>query len=325
MKQPDLSIGAILENALQNQSTSVPFESVWNKRLKKGKKPLGLKRSVAIALISLFTLFSAGFVSFTVFRNVDKTDYPFVSDVRLIGKWETVDYIDEVETFNPEKKQVKGDLFLGSLVFIKEGKMLFSTENGPLTYTAFTWTKDMILDKQEQTASKCELKEINGTTYMFFEWKAGEYIFFHIKPSYYVLKKVDSDDYSNYIIARNEDKTDYPFINDTNMLGQWKSVDFVEAVGDFKPGTKSWLPDLFLNELVFEENGELTVTTTSEKYSNPSVSWTKGLIINKTEETASKCEIKEIDGTTYMFFEWKNRDYIFGGKKPYYYVLKKVE
>lgn len=37
------------------------------------------------------------------------------------------------------------------------------------------------------------------------------------------------------------------------------------------------------------------------------------------------CAIKEIEGTTYMFFEWKNGDYVFRGVNPYYYVLKKVE
>jgi len=52
-------------------------------------------------------------------------------------------------------------------------------------------------------------------------------------------------------------------------------------------------------------------------------SWTKGLILDKGQQTASAYEIKEIDGVTYMFFEWKTEDYFYRDLKPYYYVLRK--
>jgi len=56
--------------------------------------------------------------------------------------------------------------------------------------------------------------------------------------------------------------------------------------------------DLFLTGLSVNENGKLTTTETSGK--SPSLIWTKGMIFDKENKTASKCEVKEINGTTYM-------------------------
>jgi len=53
--------------------------------------------------------------------------------------------------------------------------------------------------------------------------------------------------------------------------------------------------------------------------------WTKGLILYLEDKTACKYLIKEINGETYMFLEWKNADYTLRGFKPAYYVLKKAK
>jgi hypothetical protein len=51
--------------------------------------------------------------------------------------------------------------------------------------------------------------------------------------------------------------------------------------------------------------------------------WTKGLIIVPAAKIASRYEIKDIDGSTYMFYQWKTSDYVLRQMKPKYYVLKK--
>jgi bla regulator protein blaR1 len=53
-----------------------------------------------------------------------------------------------------------------------------------------TWTNGLILDKQYKTASKYEIKEIKGDTYLFYEWKSGDYTIWGMQPGYYVLKKI---------------------------------------------------------------------------------------------------------------------------------------
>jgi len=114
----------------------------------------------------------------------------------------------------------------------------------------------------------------------------------------------------------NEDDIDLPFVNDEEVIGTWKSVDFVKKISQFKPESKFWGDDLYLEELVFKAEGALKV-----KY----LKWTKGYVMHSGDKTASEYIIKEIDGATYMFYEWKSGDYIFRNQKPYYYVLKKEE
>lgn len=327
MKQTNSDIGNLMENALEQNSPSISFEPVWNAYLKNNRRILNRVTAAPLMVsITLIFLCIVGFSGYKILRNIDKTDYPFVNDPRVLGKWESVDYVKKVDDFIPEKKSWQGNLYLTALVFIKDGKMLNSFENGNLAKTTSSWTKDMVLNKQEKTASKYEIKEINGFTYMFFEWKTGEYIFMSRKPSYYVLKKVDSQDYSNFQVARiKEDKIDYPFIDDSQMKGKWESVDFVKTIDSFKPGEKSCWGDLVVTGLNLDENGKVTITSTSGSLSSPSITWTKGLIINREAKTASRCEIKEMNGTTYLFYEWKSGDYVFRGMEPQYYVLKKVK
>jgi hypothetical protein len=53
-----------------------------------------------------------------------------------------------------------------------------------------TWTKGLVLSTENRTASRYEIKLFNQTSYMFYEWKSGDYTFRHQKPSYYVLRKI---------------------------------------------------------------------------------------------------------------------------------------
>ena len=331
MKQYNEDIGNVIDEVLQQHTATIQFESVWNKASKNQGRVYSLRKVRAVPLIATMTLlclFMAGFTYYKIFRNIDKTDYPFVDDSRVIGKWEAVDFVKNIEDFSPGKKSWKSDLYLTSLVFIREGQMLFSANSGNLGYTPATWTKDMILNKQDMTAGKYVIKEIDGSKYMFAEWKSGDYVFRNQIPWFYVLKNIDNKDYSDYQVETiKQDNVDYPFVDDAEVKGKWESVDFVKTIDSFKPGEKSWLDSFALLGLNFGENGKLTFSSESETVSPDYITWTKGMVLlNRGEEkTSSKCEIKNIDGTTYMFFEWKNGDYIYRGETPWYYVLKRVE
>ncbi|RII32904.1 peptidase M56 [Clostridium chromiireducens] len=243
--------------------------------------------------------------------NVDKIDYNFVNDPNIIGKWQSVDFVDSIEDFDTKSKRFKGDLFVKELNF---------TEDGKVPKTVFNWTKNHILNAADKTDSSYEIKELDGATYMFFQWKSGDYTIRGMKPCYYVLKKVSSIPSLNTNMSGNEvetrvDKIDYSFINDPEAIGKWESVDFVEKIDNFNPDKKSWNGDLYLTNLIFEENGEIQ---------DKNITWTKDLVLNSNEKTASRYIIKEINGSKYMFFEWKNGDYIERGATPWYYVLKQV-
>ncbi len=112
------------------------------------------------------------------------------------------------------------------------------------------------------------------------------------------------------------DNIDLPFVDDPQVIGEWKSVDFVADIADFKPDQPN-RPEakLFFKGLTFRENG---------KTAQPWWTWTKGVVIHHGDKTASRYEIKEINGQTYLFFEWKSGDVMISGMKPHYYVLKKA-
>jgi bla regulator protein BlaR1 len=347
-------------------------------------------------------------------RIIDKVDYPFVNDPEVIGCWESVDYVSDIEDFDPDRRSNRGDLFF---------KELFVFENGK-THLGITWTKGLFLDVEGKEASTYVIEEIDGTTYMFFEWKTGDYRIYHIKPKFYVLKKVPG---KAYVESRTYDKVDYPFVDDPQVIGVWDAIDFVETPEVFDPGQRRWMDgEMFLAQLVLEPNGQMSqilgkqVTESRraerkrvresflaelgvdlngemseilnksvsdfdrawtklfgqsflseldvdpsmkmseilkegsplfeqaleqgvsesflEEVSDPNTKisdivnkqrpwpthvWTKGLIIEPAAKKASRYQIEEIQGTTYMFYEWKSGDYVHRQMKPKYYVLKK--
>jgi bla regulator protein BlaR1 len=114
-------------------------------------------------------------------RLADNIALPFVADASVLGVWESVDFVTEPEDFRPGIRQFGGDLYLKGLTFKAGGKMLPGL--------CYKWTKGVVLDSCDTTASSYLIREIGGATFMFFEWKSGDYTIRHMKPEYYVLKK----------------------------------------------------------------------------------------------------------------------------------------
>ena len=241
----------------------------------------------------------------------DKIDLPFVDDPEIIGQWTSVDFVKDISEFKPNEQKWKSDLFFKEMIFEKGGKSFPPW---------LSWTKNVIINNGgDKTASKYEIKDIDGAKYMLFEWRNGDVTIRGMKPMYYVLKKQDSQNTQTIdekIHMVKPDKIDLPFVDDPEIIGQWKSVDFVKEISEFKPNEKQWKADLFLKEMIFEKGG---------KTSQPWWTWTKNVIMHSGDKTASKYEIKDIDGAKYMFFEWKSGDVTIMGMKPQYYVLKKED
>lgn len=110
------------------------------------------------------------------------------------------------------------------------------------------------------------------------------------------------------------DKIDVAFEDDAAAIGTWKSVDFVENAENFQAGMKVWKGDLLLKELQLLPGG---------KTPKPWETWTKGLLLHQGDKTASEYTIKDVNGTPYMFLQWKSGDYSQHHQRPWYYVLKK--
>ena len=137
---------------------------------------------------------------FTVFRRTsdvtsfdlttDDINLPFVNDPSVLGTWNKVDFVKDISNFDPAKKSWTGSDYLLQLAFTEGGKIVGTTTQGKGD-TRFSWTKGAVIDPMYSTASAYTIKEIGGKTYMFYEWKSGDYVYRHMKPYYYVLQKAN--------------------------------------------------------------------------------------------------------------------------------------
>lgn len=144
-------------------------------------------------------------------RRMDDVNYSFKFDTLVPGTWDTVDFVEKVYNFDPTKKSWPSELYVKNIVFNNVGTVVFTTTPATgaaakaasgtgyattvysaTTGSALTWTKGLILlnGGEYRTASRYSIANINGSTYMFMEWKSGDYTDKRLaKPYYYVLKK----------------------------------------------------------------------------------------------------------------------------------------
>jgi bla regulator protein BlaR1 len=101
------------------------------------------------------------------------------------------------------------------------------------------------------------------------------------------------------------DNVDLPFVDDPAVLGQWISVDLVATPDQFVPGTQRYPDGFYLDAMEFLPGGEMTWSIGSEgARPRPWIVWTKGVVLERnSDQTASRYAIKDIAGSTYMFFE----------------------
>jgi hypothetical protein len=96
------------------------------------------------------------------------------------GRWESVDYVQNINDFNPERKNWQGELFFKQVEFRLNGT----------TDSFFRWQNGLILHNDGKTKAQFYIKQINGQMYLFLPWLNGDVTDRGQKPWYYVLKKV---------------------------------------------------------------------------------------------------------------------------------------
>ena len=90
----------------------------------------------------------------------------------------------------------QGDPYLLSIKLLPDGQMtqpviVGETSDETTPVDSMTWTKGYIIHHDNKTAGKYVIKDIDGSKYMFWEWKSGDYTIRGMKPKYYVFKKAD--------------------------------------------------------------------------------------------------------------------------------------
>lgn len=143
------------------------------------------KKLYTVTLCTLFSIILAVSIPVTVIEsNVtkDNVNLPFINDTQLIGNWTSIDLVQNPASFLPERRNYQGNLLLEDFEI---------KANGETNYPGFKWTKGLILSiTGGKTAAKYLIKEDKGGTYLFMEWKSGDYTYWHKQPKYYVFKKV---------------------------------------------------------------------------------------------------------------------------------------
>jgi len=119
-------------------------------------------------------------------RVEDKIDFPFVDDPEVRGTWVAVDFVKTEEAFDPGRIHMWGESFLKQIEFLEGGRTRFSFRENRVSERS-TWTRGLVLSAADKTASAYRIRPMNGKTYLFFEWKSGDYTLRAQRPEWYVL------------------------------------------------------------------------------------------------------------------------------------------
>lgn len=240
---------------------------------------------------------------------VDETGYAFEMDEQVIGVWTAVDFVREKNDFEPGQVFWSEPLDL-VMVFYEDGT----------TNHAYTWTKGHVLSTD--TDELYEIVTMDGKEYMFMEWKSGDYTFLGRKPAYYVLERTST--YAEKPAQSYVDDVDYPFVADEQLLGKWRSVDFVEDPETFDPEQREILISLPLEGMQFIELGIVQERWEDNNWNDaPYYRWTKGHLLHVFGQMDMAYHIEEIGGKDYLLFPWKTGDYMRAGKVHGWYVFER--
>ena len=245
--------------------------------------------------------------------NIDEIE--FEDDPDIVGKWEILGEYDAKEDFLSEIKPNKS-------MYGEKFKEIYFLPGGQ-RYWVYGWTKGLVINSNgDYTAANPYItEEINGEKYMFVEWASYDYIKYGGEKTVLVLKQRDKKHYSKHTIGH-YDYIGLPFDNDETVIGKWNAVDFVKNIEDFDPFNKNWKRELYYISAEFLPDGILH--NHYKDYINKNMEWTKGTTLLRWGDGTSLApayEIRNLDGTEYLFIEWKSGDYVWGGQKPAYYVF----
>lgn len=235
-------------------------------------------------------------------------DMPFADDPDLAGKWQVVDSLSCPEQFHPYKRKAE-KLPWQEIIILPEGKPIWIIAG---------WTKGYIHWRSGDASLSCPYRIQKTGTDTFLIWE----LYFQRKTMVLALRKLDDKQYTEKE-ARVYDTVDYPFVNDPDIIGEWRSIDFVDEIESFDEYNVRYTSgDLFFKNIVFFEEGDCKefFGDWSNAYN---AKWTKGLILNVHGKTAEAYTFQRINGCDYLFVEWKSGDYVYGKMKPRYYVFRR--
>jgi len=230
---------------------------------------------------------------------------PLIEKPAVLGKWLAIDCVKDIKNFMPNQKTFKKALILKELHFTSPKTVYWNFNNTVLKETSFTETA---LETINGHRAKYSINVIGDQDYLFVEWITPGVIKEEKEPDYYVLRRQQE-----FYVPDEQPASNARVIN-TSPVGRWIPVDFVKNISDFRPGEKQWTDDLYLKNLTFFENGNTSGPWT----------WRQNYLWHPGDRTQSHFTIQQMQGSLYLFMEWKSGDVTIRGQRPAYYVLKKT-
>lgn len=231
---------------------------------------------------------------------------PFINDKQAIGKWNLIGIS------NTEEEAVKQE-FDNTIKF--DFKQLYFLEKGK-KYWVISWTKNIVYIKGRENPY-----EIKGNT-MYVK------ILYPDDNSLYMVAVYEKENSKIYTIdeIRKKDKFSGYYKKDYNIMGFWKTVDFLVKKESFnyKRLQKEMEKDYKIRGLII--NPEDNTIMIKNKNNNYILSkYTKGYLFNlQTDNTLSQYIYKKVNKREFIIVESKTEDYVYGKGIEGYYVLEKI-
>ena len=226
----------------------------------------------------------------------------FIDDDRVVGKWQQIGLVKEKSDFKQGKILDEDWFHFPEIYFLPKGG----------EYWVFSWTKGTLYLKDRALPYEIE----DGIMYVSVVGALND----DDVDCIAVYKKVDDKVYTIDQI-RIRDNTNFPFINDKSVIGFWESVDFVRSNEIFTPQKSPAPISLWIKKLIFEPEGKLIIEYKNGDMRN--LEWTKGVVLDKANETACAYHLQTFEEGDYLIMEFKSGDYSFGGQVKGSYVFKK--
>lgn len=235
----------------------------------------------------------------------------FENDVAVVGKWEIVDVVPELRNYSPNNKKC-GYL---ETFWLKE---LYFLENGEGYWTFYGWSSGKLfyMRGEEISAWKYEIRRMGDEELLLLYMNSGDGM-----SQIGIYRKRDNIQRSARDI-RIFDNVDLPYILDEKAVGAWYAIGCCTEIDGFLPDGNGAYTELFWRKFEINVGGDAVMYLGNNERRHQ-VEWTEGVVIDKALVTASEYLIKEIGGKEYLFVEWKSGDYIYGGRKPCYYVFER--
>ena len=120
-------------------------------------------------------------------KRVDGLNLPIEKDDKVIGFWNTYDFIPyKMKNSYNAKKLWKDSQFVTSLILSPDNKCIMQTTN---KIYLMKYTKGKILNEDCQVAMSYEIRLIDGEEYLILDWKSGDYTFTGEINGCYVFKR----------------------------------------------------------------------------------------------------------------------------------------